>query len=156
MCRLSLREDGSARTHRAARALVKSGCFLGAEKQGLSPSTLHELLLPLAHDQYGTRRVPHHPLRRAAQPEVLVSRVAVVSDKFPVVIDANQAAAQVRWAGLRLRGPSAWEASNESRWLWRRNPENFTEKESARLAGMDQKSPPTAKAHPMRLVRQGI
>jgi transposase len=40
--------------------------------------------------------------------------------------------------------------------LWRKNPENLTEKEAARMAGIDQKSLRTAKAYQMRLVLQDI
>jgi transposase len=49
-----------------------------------------------------------------------------------------------------------WEALRHSQWLWRKNPENLTENEAARLAKIDQKSLCTAKAYQMRLVLQDI
>ena len=63
---------------------------------------------------------------------------------------------QVRRAEVRLGGAGVWEALHKSQWLWRKNPENLTEKEAARLAGIDQKSLRTAKAYQMRLVLQDI
>ena len=49
-----------------------------------------------------------------------------------------------------------WEALHKSRWLWRKNPENLSQAEQTRLAGIDQKSLRTAKAYQMRLVLQDI
>ena len=80
----------------------------------------------------------------------------VVFDKFHVVMNVNQAVDQVRRAEVRLGGAGVWEALHKSQWLWRKNPENLTEKEAARLAGIDQKSLRTAKAYQMRLVLQDI
>jgi len=80
----------------------------------------------------------------------------VVFDKFHVVMNVNKAVDQVRRAEVRLGGPGVWEALHKSQWLWRKNPENLTEKESARLAGIEQKSLHTAKAYQMRLVLQDI
>ena len=69
----------------------------------------------------------------------------VVFDKFHVIAHANQAVDEVRREALR-----------QSQWLWRKNPENLTEHEAARLAKIDQKSLRTAKAYQMRLVLQDI
>jgi transposase len=80
----------------------------------------------------------------------------VVFDKFHVVMKVNKAVDQVRRAEVRLGGPGVWEALHKSQWLWRKNPENLTEKEAARLAGIDQKSLHTAQAYQMRLVLQDI
>jgi transposase len=80
----------------------------------------------------------------------------VVFDKFHVIAHANQAVDDVRQAEVRLGGAGVWEALHQSQWLWRKNPENLSEKESARLAGIDQKSLRTAKAYQMRLVLQDI
>ena len=80
----------------------------------------------------------------------------VVFDKFHVVMNVNKAVDQVRRAEVRLGGPGVWDALHKSQWLWRKNPENLTEKEAARLAGIDQKSLHTAKAYQMRLVLQDI
>jgi len=71
----------------------------------------------------------------------------VVFDKFHVIAHANQAVDEVRRAEVRLGGAGVWEALRQSQWLWRKNPENLTEKEAARLAQIDQKSLRTAKAY---------
>lgn len=57
----------------------------------------------------------------------------VVFDKFHVVMNVNQAVGQVRRAEVRLGGPGVWDALKQSQWLWRKNPENLTEAETARL-----------------------
>ena len=80
----------------------------------------------------------------------------VVFDKFHVIAHANQAVDEVRRAEVRLGGAGVWEALRHSQWLWRKNPENLTENEAARLAKIDQKSLRTAKAYQMRLVLQDI
>jgi transposase len=80
----------------------------------------------------------------------------VVFDKFHVIAHANQAVDEVRRAEVRLGGAGVWEALRQSQWLWRKNPENLTDKEQARLAKIDQKSLRTAKAYQMRLVLQDI
>lgn len=80
----------------------------------------------------------------------------MVFDKFHVILNVNQAVDQVRRAEVRLGGAGVWAALHKSQWLWRKNPENLTEQEAARLAGMDQKSLRTAKAYQMRLVLQDI
>jgi len=80
----------------------------------------------------------------------------VVFDKFHVVLNANKGVDQVRRAEVRTGGAGVWVALQKSQWLWRKNPENLTEKEAARLAGIDQKSLCTAKAYQMRLVLQDI
>jgi transposase len=80
----------------------------------------------------------------------------VVFDKFHVVAHANQAVDEVRRAEVRLGEAGVWEALHQSRWLWRKNPENLSPQEVARLATIDQKSLRTAKAYQMRLVLQDI
>jgi transposase len=80
----------------------------------------------------------------------------VVFDKFHVLMNANKAVDEVRRAEVRLGGAGVWEALRKSQWLWRKNPENLTEREAARLAGIDHKSLRTAKAYQMRLVLQDI
>ena len=79
-----------------------------------------------------------------------------VFDKFHVIMNVNKAVDQVRRAEVRLGGAGVWAALHKSQWLWRKNPENLTEPEAARLAGIDQKSLRTAKAYQMRLVLQDI
>jgi transposase len=80
----------------------------------------------------------------------------VVFDKFHVILNANKAVDQVRWNEVRVGGPGAREALRESQWLWRKNPENLTGKEQARMAKIKDKNLCTAKAYQMRLVLQDI
>ena len=80
----------------------------------------------------------------------------VVFDKFHVIAHANTAVDEVRRAEVRLGGANVWAALKQSQWLWRKNPENLTEQEQARMAKIDQKSLRTAKAYQMRLVLQDI
>jgi transposase len=80
----------------------------------------------------------------------------VVFDKFHVIKNAGEAVDKVRRAEVRLGGQGVWEALHKSQWLWRKNPENLTAKEQARLAGIKDKNLCTAKAYQMRLVLQDI
>jgi len=80
----------------------------------------------------------------------------IVYDKFHVMMNVNKAVDQVRRAEVRHGGKGVWQALHQSQWLWRKNPENLTEKEAARLAAIDQKNLRTAKAYQMRLVLQDI
>ena len=80
----------------------------------------------------------------------------VVFDKFHVIKNANEAVDKVRRAEVRSGGPGVWEALHKSQWIWRKNPENLTEQEQARLAGIQDKNLCTAKAYQMRLVLQDI
>lgn len=80
----------------------------------------------------------------------------VVYDKFHVIAHANKAVDEVRRAEVRLGGVGVWDALRQSQWLWRKNPENLTEKEQAQMAQIDQKNLRTAKAYQMRLVLQDI
>jgi transposase len=57
---------------------------------------------------------------------------------------------------VRLGGPGVWEALHKSQWLWRKNPENLSAQEQARLARIKDKNLGTAKAYQMRLVLQDI
>jgi len=70
----------------------------------------------------------------------------VVFDKFHVVANVSKAVDKVRQAEIRRGGSGVWEALKCSQWLWRKNLENLTEQEQARLAKIDQKSLCTAKA----------
>ena len=79
-----------------------------------------------------------------------------VFDKFHVLAHANKGVDEVRRAEVRLGGAGVWAALRQSQWLWRKNPENLTESEAARLAKIDQNSLRTAKAYQMRLVLQDI
>jgi transposase len=80
----------------------------------------------------------------------------VVFDKFHVIKNASEAVDKVRRAEIRLGGQGVWEALHKSQWLWRKNPENLTDEEQERLAGIQDKHLCTAKAYQMRLVLQDI
>ncbi len=80
----------------------------------------------------------------------------VVFDKFHVVKNANEAVDHVRRAEVRLGGQGVWAALHKSQWLWRKNPENLTDQEQARLVQIKDKNLATAKAYQMRLVLQDI
>ena len=80
----------------------------------------------------------------------------VVFDKFHVIKNANEAVDKVRGAEIRLGGQGVWEALHKSQWLWRKNPENLTDKERERLGKIKDKNLGTAKAYQMRLVLQDI
>jgi len=80
----------------------------------------------------------------------------VVFDKFHVIKNANEAVDQVRRAEVRLGGQGVWEALQKSQWLWRKNPENLTDKEQERMSKIQDKNLCTAKAYQMRLVLQDI
>jgi transposase len=80
----------------------------------------------------------------------------VVFDKFHVIFNANRAVEQVRKAEIQCGGTGVWEALRRSQWIWRKNPENLTEKQSQRLAKIKDKNLATAKAYQMRLVLQDI
>ncbi len=70
----------------------------------------------------------------------------MVFDKFHALLKANHGVDQVRRAEVRAGGAGVWAALHQRQWLWRKHPENRTEQEAARLAGIDQQSFCTAKA----------
>src|SRR5580693_930121 len=80
----------------------------------------------------------------------------VVFDKFHVIKRVGEAVDKVRRAELRVGGQGVWQALHKSQWLWRKNPENLTDQEQKRLAGIKDKNLGTAKAYQMRLVLQDI
>ncbi len=80
----------------------------------------------------------------------------VVFDKFHVIALTNRAVDEVRKAEIRHGGSGVWEALKNSQWLWRKNPENLTDKQQRRLAKIKDKNLCTAKAYQMRLVLQDI
>ena len=80
----------------------------------------------------------------------------IVFDKFHVIKQANEAVDKVRQAEVRLGGQGVWESLFKSQWIWRKNPENLTEKEKARMDKIQDKNLCTAKAYQMRLILQDI
>jgi transposase len=80
----------------------------------------------------------------------------IVFDKYHVVSHVNAAVGQVRKYEVRYGPVSVQAALKKSLWIWRKNPENLTENEKTRLAGIEHKNLWTAKAYQMRLVFQDI
>jgi transposase len=80
----------------------------------------------------------------------------VVFDKFHVIANASKKVETVRRAEIRLGGEGVLESLRRSQWLWRKNPQNHTAEEQARLAKIQDKNLCTAKAYQMRLVLQDI
>jgi transposase len=79
----------------------------------------------------------------------------IVFDKFHVIKEVNEAVDKVR----RLESQSSVAAEHslaKTRWLWRKNPENWTEKEALRTVELEQEHLQTATAYQMRLVLQSI
>ena len=79
----------------------------------------------------------------------------VVFDKFHVIRAACDGVNEVRRAESRLDEKKK-EALKETMWLWRKNPQNLSEKEQARMKRIDQVELWTAKAYQMRLALQDI
>jgi transposase len=79
----------------------------------------------------------------------------LVFDKFHVIQEANEGVERVRrlecqqdeWTGAQLA---------RSQWIFRKNPEGHTDKEVAKLEGMDWKHLMTVLAYQMRLILQDI
>src|SRR6266851_8926851 len=80
----------------------------------------------------------------------------VVFDKFHVVSNVNEAVDKVRRAEVQFGAKGVWQQLQRSQWIWRKNPDNLTDKEQARLEKMDQENLCTAKAYQMRLCLQDI
>lgn len=80
----------------------------------------------------------------------------MVFDKFHVIARANDAVDRVRQAEVRFGGAEVWQSLRRSTWLWRKNPENLSAKEAARLQRLERKNLRTAKAYQMRLILQDI
>ena len=80
----------------------------------------------------------------------------IVNDKYHVVAQVNGAVDAVRKAEARSGDETRAGLLKFTRWIWRKNPENLTEKEQARLAELDTEALCTAKAYQLRLMFQGI
>jgi transposase len=78
----------------------------------------------------------------------------VVFDKFHVIRHANEAVDKVRRAEIQLGARGAGQKLRRTLWLWRKNPENLSAAEQARMDQLDQENLCTAKAYPMRLCLQ--
>jgi len=80
----------------------------------------------------------------------------VVNDKYHVVAQVNQAVDEVRKAEARCGDETRAGLLKFTRWIWRKNPENLTQKEQAHLAELDTEALCTAKAYQLRLMFQGV
>lgn len=79
----------------------------------------------------------------------------VVYDKFHVVQNVVEACNDVRKAESRL-SPEHQQRLERTRWLWSKNPENWTRKEAQRWETMAKERGATGLAYEMRLVLQDI
>ena len=80
----------------------------------------------------------------------------IVNDKYHVVAQVNDAVDQVRKAEARAGDVERAGLLKFTRWIWRKTPENLTDKEQARLAELETESLCTAKAYQLRLLFQNI
>lgn len=81
----------------------------------------------------------------------------VVFDKFHLIAHANQAVDQVRKAEIRTGHAGVWEQLKNTQWIWRKNPQNLTDKQARRLGQLTTKHDlATAKAYQMKLQLQKI
>ena len=79
----------------------------------------------------------------------------IVFDKFHVIAEVNGAVDQVRRLESQENEPSKFWLK-KTQWIWRKNFENWTEKEAVRMQEIEKQHLRTAKAYQMRLVLQGI
>lgn len=79
----------------------------------------------------------------------------IVFDKFHVVAQVNDAVEKVRREEARS---SAMKAAvlKKTQWIWRKNPENWTDGQALRMDDLEREHLLTAKAYQMRLVMQGV
>ncbi len=76
----------------------------------------------------------------------------VVFDKFHLIAHANKAVDQVRQAEIRTGNAGVWQQLQKTQWIWRKNPENLTDKQTKRLDHLKAKHDlATAKAYQMKL-----
>ena len=80
----------------------------------------------------------------------------VVFDKYHVVALVNGAVDEVRRAEARQGGAERRQQLKGSRWIWRKNPENLTDRQRARLEQLDLSHLATGVAYQMRLNLQRV
>lgn len=79
----------------------------------------------------------------------------IVFDKFHVLREVNEAVEKVRRLEAQASGSAkGWLAKTQ--WIWRKNPENWTDSEALRTVELEKQHLLTATAYQMRLVLQGI
>ena len=79
----------------------------------------------------------------------------IVNDKFHVVQNVVEACDEVRKSESAISSENR-ERLERTRWLWRKNPENWTVKEAERWEAMAKERGVTGLAYEMRLVLQDI
>jgi transposase len=85
-----------------------------------------------------------------------LGNAAIVYDKYHVVALANTAVDTVRREEAREGDDQVKKQLKKSLWIWRKNPENLTEQEQAKLEEMDLKHLATGQAYQIRLELQSI
>lgn len=80
----------------------------------------------------------------------------LVLDKYHVVALVNAAVDEVRRAEAREADEAGRQELKDSRWIFRKNPENLTDKQRDRLAEMDLQHLVTGVAYQMRLNLQRV
>jgi transposase len=84
-----------------------------------------------------------------------LGNAAIVFDKYHVVCQVSEGVEEVR--RLESRGDAqARQQLAKTQWIWRKNPENWTEKEGRRWEQLDVQNLATGLAFQMRLVLQDI
>jgi hypothetical protein len=79
----------------------------------------------------------------------------IVFDKFHIIAQVNAGVEKVR--RLEVQDcESARRALLRTQWIWRKNPENWTDQEAVRMSELEGEQLMTALAYQMRLVLQGI
>lgn len=79
----------------------------------------------------------------------------IVFDKFHVIAQVNEGVEKVR----RVEAQASETARNllsKTQWIWRKNPEHWTDQEAVRMHELEGEHLMTATAYQMRLVLQGI
>jgi transposase len=84
-----------------------------------------------------------------------LANAAIVFDKFHVIAAVNEGVEKVRRLEAQADEMKRRQLA-KSQWIFRKNPENHTDKELARLEKMDWKHLLTATAYQMRLILQDI
>jgi len=79
----------------------------------------------------------------------------IVFDKFHVIRQACEAVDEVRRAESRLDEEKKQQLK-ETMWLWRKNPENLSQKEQKRMKRIDHTDLWTSRAYQMRLALQEV
>jgi transposase len=96
------------------------------------------------------------PSSIAGVKENIGSQAAIVFDKFHLLAHVNDAVDAVRKAEMRFGGWADREALQETRWVWRKNPDRHTPAEKRQRQRLETLNLLTAKAYQRRLTLQDI